>query len=198
MFTGLVKTLGKITEIKRASGSAKLKISADSKLAPKIGDSIAVNGICLTVTDIDDSVMGFDISKETLGKTTATKWRKGDIANLEPALKAGEEIGGHFVSGHVDEVGKVAGIRKEDNNLWLKIAFSKKFIPYLVPQGSIAVDGISLTVAKLGSSFFEAAIIPHTLDMTNIKNYKTGTLVNLEADMLGKYIIDYLKKGFYV
>lgn len=198
MFTGLVRTLGKIIEVKKAAGSARLKISADNNLAPGIGDSIAVNGICLTIVDIKDSAMSFDISKETLDKTTAGKWKTGRDINLEPALRAGEEIGGHFVSGHVDEVGKVTGTRKEGNNLWFKIAFSKCFRPYLVPQGSVAVDGISLTVAKLGSNFFEVAIIPHTLNMTNIKNYRTGTLVNLEADMFGKYIIDYLKKGIYV
>lgn len=198
MFTGLIKTLGKVAEIKRTAGGMRLKISAKDKLFLKIGDSIAVNGVCLTVTDTGNDSIGFDVSRETLKKTTLGKWKKGDYANLEPALKAGEEIGGHFVSGHVDEIGKVAEIRKEGNGLQLKIKVSKNFRTYLVPQGSVALDGISLTVARLGSNFFEAAIIPHTINVTNIKDYKTGTSVNLEADMLGKYVIHYLKKGSYV
>lgn len=194
MFTGLVETTGTIKTIERRASSAILTIEP-SGVPARIGDSVAVNGICLTVTKISKGLFSFDVSNETIKKTTIGDWKAGQLVNLETSLKAGDEIGGHFVSGHVDEVGSVSSVKKEGQDSRYKIKMSKDFVKYLVPQGSVGVDGISLTVAAIGADHFEIVIIPHTLKMTNMKNFKVGTKVNLEADMLGKYVVGYLQKS---
>lgn len=193
MFTGLVETTGTIKSIERRSSSAILAVEP-SGVEAKIGDSVAVNGICLTVVKNSRGLFYFDVSNETIKKTTICDWKAGLRVNLETSLKAGDEIGGHFVSGHVDEVGTVSGVKKEGQDSRYKIKMSKNFAKYLVPQGSVGIDGISLTVAAIRADHFEIVIIPHTLKITNMSNYKVGTKVNLEADMLGKYVVGYLQK----
>lgn len=194
MFTGLIEATGKIKSIEKKGRSVLLAIDTGGAIKAGIGDSVAINGACLTVTKTNKDIYYFDVSGETIKKTSAANWKAGQVINLETSLKAGDELGGHFVTGHVDEVGSVREVRREGQDFRYRIQMSEEFSQYLVPQGSVAIDGISLTVAAIGSGYFEIVIIPHTIKVTNIKDYKVETKVNLEADMLGKYVVEYLKK----
>lgn len=155
----------------------------------KIGESIAVNGCCLTVTALERGILEFDISDETLRKTALKHLQKGDVVNLERALKTKDRFGGHFVLGHVDGVGKIQKIRKIENSYRYTIVYPKKFSKLLIEKGSVSVDGISLTVCDLTRTSFRVFIVPHTWKRTNLKTRKRGGVVNLEFDVLGKYAL---------
>ncbi len=189
MFTGLVEEQGKIKSIRPDGGG--FRISVSSKIVTeeiKIDDSVAINGVCQTV--VACSPVSFEVVavEETLRKTTFRKLRAGDTVNLERALKLNARLGGHIVQGHIDCIGKVYSIQKERTAVNVWISFPQKFAKYLVNSGSICVDGISLTSARVEQDRFMLAIIPHTWENTTFNNLKAGDSVNLEFDILGKYI----------
>lgn len=196
MFTGLVEDRGIVRGIKKGHLSASLHIESSVICEDlKVGDSIAVNGVCLTATSCNSRTFFADVMAETLAKTNLGLLKEGDQVNLERALKVGGRLGGHFVTGHVDGVGEILRINKRgiSTEIWVKVPAELQ--PYLTPQGSITVDGTSLTIAELLPSSFKVSLIPHTLEKTILGLKKTGDLVNLEADILGKYVFFLLGKG---
>ena len=189
MFSGIIEKTGKISRIERNSDGARLTVSVDSFMdGVKLGDSIALNGTCITVVSFDSTSFESDLSNETLKKTTLANLEVGHDCNLEKAMLLNERIGGHLVSGHIDGLGKVESIEKDGESFWFKIKADKQIMKYVVYKGSIAVDGISLTVAECDNSSFSVAIIPHTLECTTLNNKKVDSKVNLEVDMIGKYV----------
>ena len=197
MFTGIVKRLGIIEEILIKNDSGRIIISIEDNFEQKIkiGDSIAVNGTCLTVSKISNKNYFFDVLSETFSKTNLKDLKSGNKVNLESGLAVGDVLGGHIVTGHIDCTGSVTEI-KEINRDW-KFTFSlpKEFIILLVMKGSITVDGVSLTVAEITDKTFSVYIIPHTFENTIFSNYDIGKKVNLEMDLLGKYVQRILKHG---
>lgn len=189
MFTGIIEQLGSIKNIHRKKNLLTLEIHLGA-LAPKVrvGDSICVSGCCLTVSSKQGHVAGFDLMKETLARTSLGLLKPGDQVNLEPSLKAGSRIGGHFVSGHVDEMPVIKSIAREPNWVAFRVAVSAANRKYLVPKGSVALDGISLTVGKTGPGWFEVYLIPYTLRVTTLGAKKAGDRVNIETDILAKYL----------
>jgi len=198
MFTGIIEHLGVIESLDFQRDGGRLTIHAPS-LGPSlaVANSIAVNGCCLTIVGIHNGRFSADLSGETIAKTsfgaTGGALRVGSRVNLERPLTAGKEFGGHFVLGHVDTVGCVTHVTPEGENWWYSVRVPEDFARYIVPKGSITIDGISLTVARWRNGIVEAAIIPYTYDHTNIRDRKPGEAVNLEADILGKYIERYLE-----
>ena len=192
MFTGLIEEIGVVA---RRSG-ADLAIMAKTVLDDlRPGDSIAVDGACLTVTAINDGDFVVQVSSETLGKTTLSRLRPGDAVNLERAMAVGDRFGGHFVLGHVDGVGRVAAVKDQGEfSLW-RFQAPTEVACYLVPKGSVAVNGISLTVIEPSGDTFGVAVIPTTLKQTTLGNKRPGDAVNLEADVIGRHIYHYLKKA---
>lgn len=189
MFTGIIEEIGTIKNIKKGKSSIVLEITCAKALQnAKIGDSIAVNGICLTVTTMDTKFFTADVMPETMAKTNLGNLRIGDAVNLEPALTLQKPLGGHLVSGHIDGTGQIIGCEKEDNAILLSIKASEDILKYIIPKGSVAVDGTSLTVAKLTESHFMLSLIPHTMRNTILQHKKIGDKVNIECDMIGKYI----------
>ncbi len=189
MFTGIVEEIGTIRQIRRGEHSAVLDIMAKHVLEnTNIGDSIAVNGICLTVTSRKEDSFTADVMHETLNRSSLAWLVRGSHVNLERAMAADGRFGGHIVSGHVDGVGTICGIKKDENAIWFTIKTDITIMRYIVEKGSITVDGISLTVAKLQEDRFEVSTIPHTVQETILSERKTGDLVNLETDIVGKYV----------
>ncbi|NMB41625.1 MAG: riboflavin synthase [Firmicutes bacterium] len=189
MFTGIVEELGEILNQQRKGNNISLVIRGSLVLDDlKVGDSIAVNGVCLTVTDVDTTAFYADVMPETLRKTGLYELKKGDKVNLERALPANGRFGGHFVSGHVDGTGTILTEKKEGNAQVLRISASREIIRYLIEKGSIAVDGVSLTAYNVSKNYFDISLIPHTTKVTTLGFKKPGDKVNLEADMLGKYV----------
>lgn len=189
MFTGIVEEMGTIKNIQRGHFSAVLFIQAKKVLEDvKIGDSIAVNGICLTVTGISGDGFSADVMHETLDRSSLTKIKEGTHVNLERAMLANGRFGGHIVAGHVDGVGKVSHIQKDDTAIWYTIQAKPEIMRYIVEKGSVAVDGISLTVASVGADEFSVSAIPHTVGNTVLRERKEGDFVNLETDIIGKYV----------
>lgn len=189
MFTGIVEEIGEIKGIKNGEKSSKLIVKADKVLdKTKIGDSICTNGVCLTVTDINGDSFEADVMAETLRRSNLGKLSIGSKVNLERALSLETRLGGHIVSGHIDGIGEVISLVKEDNATWVSIKASKELLKYIVFKGSIAIDGISLTVAYVDSEIFKVSIIPHTGDETILLKKKCGETVNLECDVIGKYV----------
>lgn len=189
MFTGIVEEIGTIRQIRRGEHSAVLDIMAKHVLEnTNIGDSIAVNGICLTVTSRKEDSFTADVMHETLNRSSLAGLVRGSHVNLERAMAADGRFGGHIVSGHVDGVGTICGIKKDENAIWFTIKTDITVMRYIVEKGSITVDGISLTVAKLQEDRFEVSTIPHTVQETILSERKTGDLVNLETDLIGKYV----------
>ena len=188
MFTGLIETVGRVVEVKGTGGGTRLRIctSLSSELAP--GDSLAVNGVCLTVILAEEGDVHADIGPETARVTTLGSMRRDQEVNLERAMRADSRVGGHFVLGHVDGTGTVDEIRQEGDAHWLTISFGDELAPLLIRKGSVAVDGISLTVAGLGESQFDVMIVPFTWEHTNLRALCVGARVNLECDMVGKYV----------
>lgn len=189
MFTGIVEEMGKIKSITRGSQSAVLAIEASKVLeGSRIGDSIAVNGVCLTVISISSREFTADVMAETLRRSSLGTLQRGSRVNLERAMAADGRFGGHIVSGHIDGTGIVASMRKEDNAVWVAIDTTEQLLKYIVEKGSIAIDGISLTVAQVTESGFSVSLIPHTGAETTLLQKKPGDIVNLENDIIGKYV----------
>ena len=189
MFTGIVEELGIVNVIKKGVKSAQLSISAKKIFSDlKLGDSVATNGVCLTVTSINQNTFTADVMNETLVKSSLSELKAGSVVNLERAMHVNDRFGGHIVSGHIDGLGKIISITKDDIAFWYKIKTTSEIMRYIIKKGSITIDGISLTVAKLEQNSFSVSIIPHTLSNTVLKNKKIGDMVNLENDIIGKYI----------
>ncbi|MCM1265211.1 MAG: riboflavin synthase [Candidatus Gastranaerophilales bacterium] len=185
MFTGIVEETGTITAI----SSNQITIKCNKVLEDtKIGDSIAVNGVCLTVTNITDNSFSADVSHETLKVTVLSELKTGNQVNLERALSLKDRLGGHIVSGHIDTIGKLLSITKQNEFYDIKIGFDKKYKKYTVNKGSITVNGISLTITSTGDNFVTITVIPHTFDYTALKHLKANDNVNLEFDILAKYV----------
>lgn len=198
MFTGIIQEVGHVEAIERGEQSARFTIRAGHILdGVKLGDSIAVNGACLTVVQSDPGTVAFDAVYETLQKTALGALAIGDEINLEPSLAANGRFDGHIVQGHVDGVGTIASIREVDNSYYIYITASPTLLRYIVRKGSIAIDGISLTVVDADDKTFSVAIIPHTWDHTNLHIRRAGDQINLETDIVGKYI-EKLVGGDYV
>lgn len=189
MFTGIVEEIGKVIEMKGDSKGIDIKIACSRVLEDTIlGDSICVNGICLTVTEMSDSYFVAQMMRETLEKTAMGRLKKGSRVNLERALTLQKRLGGHIVSGHVDDVGSISNIRKEGISNVYSIKVAGENEKYLIYKGSITINGTSLTVSSVGDGYFEVSIIPHTSDQTVISELKPGDTVNLEFDIIGKYV----------
>src|SRR5574340_843240 len=194
MFTGIIEHLGTVESLQRTPEGGRVAIQAPSVAARlAVANSIAVNGCCLTVVKIEDGRFFADLSGETLRKTSIGEWQPGMRVNLEQPLTAGKEFGGHFVLGHVDTIGKVMRVEPDGENWWYGVEVPESFARSVVPQGSIAIDGISLTVARWDGRVAEVAIIPFTYEHTNVRDKKIGDAVNLEGDVLGKYVERYME-----
>ena len=192
MFTGLIEELAAVKSL--AGGAVAKLVVASSRVIEdvRVGDSVSVSGVCLTVTSVGDGELTFDAVPETLSRSTLKDLRAGDRVNLEASLRAGKMIGGHFVQGHVDGVGTVESIRRLGESAEVRIGASPAILRYVVEKGSIAVDGISLTVASVDDAGFAVAVIPHTLEVTTLGLERPGDRVNLEVDIIGKYVEKFL------
>lgn len=189
MFTGIIEEKGKIANIKKGAASSILTIEGDVIFSDlKLGDSVAVNGVCLTASSISGKTFTADVMHETLSRSGLGKLRQGSTVNLERAMAAYGRFGGHIVSGHIDGTGTIRDIRRDDNAVWYTIDTPPEIMRYIVEKGSITIDGISLTVADVSTSSFKVSIIPHTAMVTTLGERKTGDSVNLENDIIGKYV----------
>lgn len=188
MFTGLVEEIGEIKAIGRAKGATRFTISGEKVLDQlKIDDSVSVNGTCLTVVSLNNYLFAVDAVEQTLKVTTLGAFSAGRKVNLERAIRADSRLGGHFVQGHIDGVGQVSEIQNQQGCLLISIRIPGELMKYIIPKGSIAIDGCSLTVASINSNIISIALIPHTLAVTTLGRIKVGDKVNIETDMLGKY-----------
>jgi riboflavin synthase len=189
MFTGFIEAVGRVDSVQRTGAGLRLRIATTlaSELAP--GDSLAVNGVCLTTVAAGGEHVDCDIGPETARVTTLGALREGEPLNLERPMRVDGRFGGHFVQGHVDGTGRLARIRDEGEAHWLTVTLGAGLAPYVIPKGSIAVDGISLTVAALAEGGFEVMIVPYTWDHTNLQARRAGDTVNLECDVIGKYVV---------
>jgi riboflavin synthase len=192
MFTGITEQVGKIESLERRADGGVLRVSLagarEIASEMKLGDSISVNGCCLTVAKFDAQAFSADLSGETLRRTSFGEKKAGDVVNLERPLAASARLGGHFVQGHVDGIGRVAKLVPEGNNWWLSVSVPEELRRYVAEKGSIAIDGISLTVARWHAGIADFAIIPFTYEHTNIRAMASGNAVNLECDILAKYV----------
>ena len=189
MFTGLVEEIGTVERIVRGRHSAVLTVRASKVLAgSEIGDGIAVNGVCLTVVDLDAQQFSADVMHETLNRSALAGLKPGSRVNLERAMPADGRFGGHIVAGHIDGVGTITEIRRDDTAVWYTVQAPPALLRYVVEKGSIALDGISLTVAGTGPGWFSVSVIPHTAAQTVLGERRKGDAVNLETDLIGKYV----------
>lgn len=188
MFTGIVEGIGTLAEVKGTGGGFRVRIRTPLSAELKVGDSLAVNGVCLTIILIDGDHVLADVGPETARVTTFGGLQRGQEVNLERPVKADGRLDGHFVLGHVDGVGVIEEIRAEAESRWLTIGFPQVLAPFFIRKGSVAVDGISLTVAGLGERQFDVMVIPFTWANTSLKALRKGDKVNLECDMIGKYV----------
>jgi riboflavin synthase len=189
MFTGIVESVGSLAVVKGTSGGFRVRIQTSLAATLKVGDSLAVNGVCLTVILIDGDDVLADVGPETVRVTTFGGLQRGQEVNLERPMRGDGRLDGHFVLGHVDGVGVIEEIRAEGESHWLTIGFPPALAPYFIRKGSVAVEGISLTVAGLGGTQFDVMIIPFTWANTSLRNLRKGDRVNLECDMIGKYVV---------
>jgi riboflavin synthase len=191
MFTGIVEELGAVARVARGAATMRLEIRAKTTLeGSEVGASIAVNGACLTVVERRPDGLAFDVGPETLGRTALGRLVSGAHVNLERPLRLGAPLGGHLVLGHVDGVGTIEGITRVESTARVRIALAGPDLePFLVPKGSVAVDGVSLTIAALGPTSFEVMLIPHTLEATTLGRLEVGQAVNIETDVIGKYVV---------
>ncbi len=195
MFTGLIEEVGKVKGITRKADGLTVSIEAGNILDDiKIGDSIAVNGVCLTVVSLSDRGFSFDVSKETLDRSNLKYLKIGDYVNLERALKVSDRLGGHIVQGHVDTVGSITKITPLGEHTIFEIEIPPEYLNLVVEKGSIAIDGISLTINSIKNNRLSFNIIPHTIKSTNLQFRKVGDLVNIEFDIIGKYVWNMLEK----
>lgn len=189
MFTGIIEEVGEVKAVTLGARSMKLKISAKKILSDiQVGDSIAVNGICLTVTSYTGKDFTADAMPETVRVTSFSKMKSGDWVNLERALTLNRRLGGHIVSGHVDGLGEITEMNRDDNAVFIQVKIPESLAKYIVSKGSITIDGISLTVVSCARTWFSVSVIPHTASETTLGLKKPGDMVNIENDMLGKYI----------
>lgn len=189
MFTGIVEEVGTVREIRKGQTSSFIEIQAKTVLSDvHLGDSIAVNGVCLTVTEFSADSFRADVMNETLNRSSLGSLRSGSHVNLERSMPANGRFGGHIVSGHIDGTGVITDIRRDGISVWYTIGTTAAVMRYIVEKGSVAIDGISLTVAKVTDSSFSVSIIPHTAEQTVLSYKKTGDTVNLENDIIGKYV----------
>lgn len=189
MFTGIVEEIGTITHIKNGVKSSKLIINCNKVLeTTEIGDSICTNGVCLTVTNINKETFEADVMAETIRKSNLNTLKIGSKVNLERALSLSTRLGGHLVSGHIDGIGYIKDLKKEDSAIWIAIKTSVDILRYIVYKGSITIDGISLTIAYVDDDVFKVSIIPHTLQQTILSSKNIGDSVNLECDIIGKHV----------
>ena len=195
MFNGLIEALGEVTGLTPIPAGLKLQVRTEVAGGLTLGESIAVNGVCLTVIRTDAASFTAEVSPETRRVTGLGALRLGDAVNLERSMRADARVGGHFVQGHVDAAGRIEGIRHEAEFHWVTVSFPTGLAPYLVRKGSIAVDGISLTVAELRDASFDVQIVPYTWDHTNLGRTRVGAVVNLECDIIGKYVVRALETG---
>ena len=189
MFTGIIEEIGKIKSVSRGSRSVVLEVAANKVLEDtRIGDSIATNGVCLTVTAIREGAFLADVMPETMHRSNLGDLHPGDRVNLERALCLNSRLGGHLVAGHIDGVGQITGQKKDDNSIWITIASSPEILHYIIEKGSVAIDGVSLTVAEVNEREFKVSVIPHTQAQTTLTSKRIGETVNLENDMIAKYV----------
>ena len=189
MFTGLIEDVGRVQRLERRGSSAKLAVTTAIPCAElALGDSVSVNGVCLTVTSIAAPMLAFDVSPETLDKSGLGRLSNSDPVNLERALRLSDRLGGHIVTGHIDCTATVASRREESGNIIFTFSLPPENCRYIIAKGSVAIDGISLTVNSVTSDSFSVNIIPHTAEMTTLKDRKAGDLVNIETDIIGKYL----------
>ena len=189
MFTGIIEEIGTVTAARRGAQSSSLSIAGKVIFDDlRMGDSVAVNGVCLTVTGFGSGLFTADVMHETLNRSSLGELKNGSRVNLERAMSADGRFGGHMVSGHIDGTGRIARIRKDDNAVWYTVSASEHLLRYIIEKGSIAMDGISLTVAAVSGSSFSVSVIPHTAACTTLSKRTAGDTVNLETDMVGKYI----------
>jgi riboflavin synthase len=195
LFTGIIESVGTLAALEPRGSVVGVAVDAPA-IAPgvRIGDSIAVNGTCLTVTRIDAGRLHFDAVRETLERTALGDQRVGARLNLERAMRADGRLDGHIVQGHVDGTGRVADLARDGDDVRFAVECGSEIARYLVPKGSVAIDGVSLTVVDVSSAGFDVALIPHTLAETNLGDRRLGDRVNLEADVLGKYVVRYLER----
>ncbi len=189
MFTGLIETVGEISEVKPTPAGYRLRVATSLAPALQPGDSLAVDGVCLTVVSADGEGIHADVSPETARVTTLGSVRRGARVNLERPLRADGRVGGHFVQGHVDGTGAIEEIRVEGDSHWVTVTFPPALAPFIVRKGSIAINGISLTIAGADERRFDVQIIPFTWTHTNLQDNRSGDTVNLECDILGKYVV---------
>ncbi len=189
MFTGIIEETGTIRRISLKGSAGEIAVRARKVLeGTRVGDSIAVNGICLTVTSLQQDGFTADVMAETVRRSNLGQLSSGSIVNLERAMPADGRFGGHFVSGHIDGTGTIASLVREENAVWVTVKAAPELLHYIVEKGSVCIDGISLTVAALSKTDFQVSIIPHTGEETGLLHKKPGELVNLETDIIGKYI----------
>lgn len=188
LFTGIIEEMGKVKSIAKGAKSATIEVSASKVIEDvRLGDSIATNGVCLTVTHFDRQSFKVDVMAETMRSSTFDHLKVGDYVNLERALRLSDRLGGHLVSGHIDGVGEIINREKEDNAVWLTIKVPQDMTKYMIKKGSIAIDGISLTIQSIISDVLKVSIIPHTSDVTTLLHLKPGNQVNIECDLIAKH-----------
>ncbi len=189
MFTGIVRELGTVEAVDATANGARLRIAAPEAAArTKLGDSVAVNGVCLTAVETAETTIAFDAVPETIARTTLARLAPGARVNIEPALRAGEPLGGHIVQGHVDGIGRVRALEPEGDGARLTVDLPGEIARFAVEKGSITLDGVSLTIADLGSGWVAIALVPHTLEATTLGALAPGDEVNVEADVLAKHV----------
>ena len=189
MFTGIVRELGVVVEAEEAGGGRALAVRAPATASrTRVGDSIAIDGCCLTATEVADGTIRFQAVPETIARSTLGTLERNEQVNVEPAIRAGEELGGHYVQGHVDAVGRIRSVEAEGQGFRVVVEAPEAVLRYCVEKGSVTVDGVSLTVAELADDAFAVALVPHTLEATTLSALRPGQAVNLEADVLAKYV----------
>lgn len=192
MFTGIISHLGKFVGFR--AGKAELQLEAPADLPLKAGDSIAVNGVCLSLIRREKASFVFNLSTETLQKTNFRQLKRGDCLNLELPLTLSSPLGGHLVTGHVDTTEKVLELRRKPAGWRLSLSLKPEFRPYFIPKGSVSVNGVSLTVAALGPASFDLELIPVTMEKSNLGRLRRGDTVNIESDMIGKYVYNWISE----
>ncbi len=188
MFTGLIGDLGRVSAVERSGQGARLRVETRFAAELREGDSVAVNGVCLTATALEDGSFSAEAMNETLSRTSLGALAAGDVVNLELPLRAGDRLGGHVVQGHVDGLGRIADRREDGFSLRIRIDAPEAVLRYIVEKGSVAVDGVSLTVAGVDEGSFTVSLIPETIERTNLGRSEPGRAVNLEVDVLAKYV----------
>jgi riboflavin synthase len=195
LFTGIIVDVGTVTSVRTAPYGARLSVRTTRDLSVRASDSVSVNGVCLTVTAAEGPVLHFDCVRETLRRSTLGRIAPGGRVNLEPALRVGDPLGGHFVLGHVDATGIVTAVQAWPEDRTVRVEAPPEFMRFVVEKGSVALDGISLTVAEAGEGWFTVKVVPYTWDATNLSVRRVGDEVNLEADILGKYVLRLMREG---